>query len=271
MHPIEHLRFVARATGADAGLLVQEAAQALAVFDRDPAALVTACRRLLTRQPGVGPLWWMASRLVTAGDARDAARSVVDDLADDRTARELSHALPGGATVAIAGWPDLAVAALRRRGDVSVVVVDVEGQGHGAVRSLERVDVEAEAVDAARLAGVVEGADVVLVEAGAVGSAGALTDIGSLSLAAVARATGTPVWLVAGMGRALPDVVWNELVDRVVDPDALPWTADHEVVGLGLVDRVVGWSGPVDPDGVGTLLAGAGVVPSAPELLVPLR
>lgn len=271
MHPIEHLRFVARAAGADAGLLVQEAAQALAVFDRDPPALVTACRRLLTRQPGVGPLWWMTSRLVTAPDARRAAREVVDDLGEDRTARELAHALPDGATVAIAGWPDLAVAALRRRGDVRVLVVDVEGQGHGAVRSLERVDVEAEAVDAARLAGVVEAADVVVVEAAAVGGAAALTDVGSLSLAAVARATGTPVWLAAGLGRVVPEVVWNELIGRVIDPDELAWTTNHEVVSLGLVDRIVGWSGPTATDAVADLLTGPGAVPSAPELLVPLR
>ena len=42
VHPIEQLRYVARASGADAGLLVQEAASALGVFRHDRPGLVTA-------------------------------------------------------------------------------------------------------------------------------------------------------------------------------------------------------------------------------------
>ena len=47
MHPIERLRYVARAAGEGPGLLAGEAAGALAAFADDPQGLVTACRRLV--------------------------------------------------------------------------------------------------------------------------------------------------------------------------------------------------------------------------------
>ena len=106
MHPIEQLRYVARAGGADAGLLVQEAASALSVFDRDLGALLTACRRLLTRQPAVGPLWWMSSRLVTGADTRAEARAVVEALRSDRTGRELAASLPESLRDRFLGRPE---------------------------------------------------------------------------------------------------------------------------------------------------------------------
>ena len=66
MHPIERLRYVARASGADQAVLVRETAGALAAFADDPAGLVTACRRIVSRHPGSGPLWWLCSRVLTA-------------------------------------------------------------------------------------------------------------------------------------------------------------------------------------------------------------
>ena len=55
MHPIERLRMVARAAGEGPALVAQEAAGALVAFGDDPAGLVTACRRLVDRQPTSGP------------------------------------------------------------------------------------------------------------------------------------------------------------------------------------------------------------------------
>ena len=249
MHPIEQLRYVARASGADAGLLVSEAASALAVFGNDRPALATASRRLLTRQPAVGPLWWMCTRLSLADDVWAEARAVIDELRSDRTSRELAHALPDGATVVVAGWPDTVVDALPRRGDVFVLVIDVEGQGRPVVRRLERSDVEAEEVDAAHLAGAVAEADVVLMEGAAIGGAAALTDVGNLALAATARATGTPTWLVGGVGRQVPEPYWQAIVERVVDVDEPAWLAPFEVVSLGLIDQIVTAEGLIEPDG----------------------
>ncbi len=239
MHPIEQLRYVARASGADAGLLVQEAASALGVFRNDPPAMVTAARRLLTRQPAVGPLWWMCSRLTMSDDPWAEARDIVEEIRSDRTDRELAHAIPDGATVAFSGWPDTIVASLPRRGDVFALVIDVEGQGSSVVRRLERSEVEAEEVDAARIAGAVEDADVVLIEAAAAGPAAALADVGNLALAAVAKALGKPTWLVAGVGRRVPEAYWQAIAERTSDPDIPPWIAPFEVVSMGLIDRVV--------------------------------
>jgi hypothetical protein len=265
MHPIEQLRYVARATGADAGLLVEEAASALSVFGRDPAAMLTASRRLLTRQPAVGPLWWMCARMVTASDARAVARAIGQELRADRTGRHLVDHLPDGATVAVAGWPDLTVAALPRRGDLRVLVVDVEGQGPAVVRRLERHDVEAEDVDPAKIGGIVEESDVIIVEAGAAGAAAALVDAGSVPLAATARALGKPVWLATGVGRRVLERYWQAIVERIDEPDLPRFLAPFEVLSLGLVDRVVTPDGPVP---VGDLQPPD--MPLAPELLVEL-
>ncbi|MGI9595473.1 MAG: hypothetical protein ACR2QK_04900 [Acidimicrobiales bacterium] len=265
MHPIEQLRYVARASGADGGLLVQEAASALSVFSRDPGAMLTACRRLLTRQPAVGPLWWMCARMVTCGDARSEARSIIDDLHEDRTGRELAHGIPDGSTVAISGWPDITVAALPRRGDVRVLVVDVEGQGASVVRRLDRHDIDAEDVDAAKMAGIVEESDVIVIEAAATGSAAALVDVGSVSLAATAKALRKPVWLVVGVGRNLLEPYWQAIVERVDEPDLPAFLAPHEILSFGLVDRIITTDGPVPvADGVSPDM------PLAPELLVEL-
>lgn len=264
MHPIEQLRYVARATGADAGLLVQEAAGALRVFADDPAGLLTAARRLLSRQPGVGPLWWLCARLVAAPDTWTESRAALEALATDRTGRELAAALPDGAVVLIVGWPDQVVGALPRRGDVTTLVVDVEGQGRSVARRLERAEVDCEVVDASQLAGALDEADVVVLEAAAVGDAAALVGQGSLPAAATARAMGVPVWLVSGVGRRLPEPYWQAIVERT-DPTGPRWLADTEVLGLGLVDRVVTSDGVVDvahrpgPD-----------CPVAPELLTSL-
>ncbi len=262
MHPIEQLRYVARASGADAGLLVEEAASALGVFDRDPAGLVTGCRRLLTRQPAVGPLWWMASRMVTTSDPRAEAREIVRELRDDATVRELAHALPDGATVLVVGWPGQVLSALPRRGDANVLVLDVEGQGGAVVRRLERADMVAEDIDPARVAGAIEAADLVVLEAAVLGAGAALVDVGNVAAAAVAHASATPVWLVAGVGRQLPEPYFQEIVQRLDADDDLPWLAPNEILALGLVDRVIGPDGPGRPDDLG-----APSCPMATELL----
>ena len=143
MHPIEHLRYVARATGADATLLTQEAASALSVFARDPHALLTGARSLLAKQAAVGPVWWMCSRLLVDSDARDAARHITRELQDDPTPGALDEAIVDGATIVISGWPDVTLHALVDRPDLQVLVIDVEGQGHSTVRRLDRHDVDA--------------------------------------------------------------------------------------------------------------------------------
>jgi hypothetical protein len=263
VHPIEQLRFVARATGADAGLLVQEAAGALRVFAHDPAGLLTAARRLLWRQPGVGPLWWLCARLVTAADPAAEARVALGELARDRTGRELAAHLPEAAVVALVGYPDQAVEALPRRGDLTVLAVDA-GHGVAAARRLARAGVDVEVVEPRHLAGVVGAADVVVLEAGAAGDGAALVEPGSVPLAATARVAGVPVWLVTGVGRRLPEPYWQAVARRST-PRGRPWPADHEVLDLGLVDQFATADGVVDASA-----RPAPGCPFAPELLAPL-
>lgn len=240
MHPIEHLRYVARATGADATLLTQEAASALAVFANDPHALLTGAKSLLAKQAAVGPVWWMCSRLLIDADARDAARQVARELQDDPTPRAIDDALADGTTIVISGWPDVTLRALIDRPDLHVLVIDVEGQGHSTVRRLDRFDVEAEAVDPAHLAGAVAEADVAIVEVGALGETAGLTDVGGFSLAAVAKASATPTWLVAGVGREIPEAYFKEIVQRVAEPDLPAFCESFEIVSRSMFTRTFG-------------------------------
>ena len=59
---------------------------------------------------------------------------------------ELAHCLPDEATIVVLGWPELIGAALPRRGDLEVLVVDVHQEGGGLVMQL--VDADVNALDA---------------------------------------------------------------------------------------------------------------------------
>ena len=244
MHPIERLRYVARASGAPQGALVQETAMALSSFGSDPQGLVTACRRIVWRQPSSGPLVWFCARVLTAGDAASEIWEAAGQVQADRTAAELAHALPDDATITVLGWPDEISEALPRRGDVEVLAVDTRGEASGLVSQLWRADVEASDVPQAGLGAAVASASLVLLESTAVGPEEFLAVSGSRAAAAVARAAGIPIWLVAGVGRLLPGRMWDGLRGRV-EPDD-PWDADDEFVPLDLVDRIVGPNG-VEP------------------------
>jgi hypothetical protein len=246
VHPIERLRYVARASGADQAILVRETASALAAFTDDPAGLVTACRRIVARHPGSGPLWWLCSRVLTATEPMREAWRATDELEEDRTAQALAHAIPDDATVCVLGWPDLVADALRRRGDLDVLVVDALGEGSGLVRVLERAEVAVTEVPVTGTAAAAAEADLVLLEAAAVGPDSALAVSSSRAAAAVARTSETAVWLTAGVGRLVPARIWECMVQRL-DAACEPWDADEELVPLDLVDKIVGPDGPEDP------------------------
>jgi hypothetical protein len=248
VHPIERLRYVARASGADQTLLVRETAHALAAFHDDPPGLVAACRRIVDRHPTSGPLWWLCARVLTAPNGEREAWQAVDEIEADATATELAHALPDGATVCVVGWPELAGDALPRRGDVEVLAVDALGEGSGLVRRLMHAGVDAVDVPTSGLGAAVAVADVLLLEAVALGPAGFVGVSGSLAAAAVARHAAVPVWVVAGVGRLLPARMWEALAGRLATRAGDPWDLDEEVVPLALVDRVCGSSGLEAPE-----------------------
>ena len=139
MHPIERLRIVARASGEGPGLLGAEAAGALAAFGADPAGLVTACRRMVDRQPTSGPFWWLCARVLAAGDPVDEAwRSAEEMRRGPHAADADPWPCPRPRPSAVLGWPERLGAALTRRGDVEVLVVDVLGEGSGSCGALQR-------------------------------------------------------------------------------------------------------------------------------------
>ena len=252
---------VARAAGEGPALLAQEAAGALAAFGDDPAGLVTACRRLVDRQPTSGPFWWLSARVLAAGDPVDEAWRSADELHADRTPLTLSSLLPEGEVVTVLGWPEQVGAALYRRGDTEVLIVDVFGEGHGLARRLRAADIDATLVPESGLGAAVSSSTMVLLEAGALGPSGFVATPGSHAAAAVAAHLAKPVWVVAGVGRVLPGPLWSALLRRIRDDD--PWDAAEEVVPLDLVDRVVRPDGLLAP---ADALTRAGC-PVAPELM----
>jgi hypothetical protein len=244
MHPIERLRYVARASGVPQSILVREAAGALLSFSREPHGLVTACRRMISRQPGSGPLLWLASRVLSSGDPGSELRACLDQLDTDQTARELRYALPDGASVAVLGWPEAAGKALPARGDLEVLVIDVLGEGSGLVQQLWDDDVDAADVTVGGLGAAVAEADLLLLESPAIGPDEFLAVAGTRAAAAVAAHQGIPIWLVGGVGRQLPAPLWGALRDQVAHDE--PWEYDEELVPLDLVTHVVGPDGPLE-------------------------
>lgn len=240
MHPIERLRYVARAVGAPGDSVLREAASSLAGFADDPAALVTACRRLVDRHPANGSIWWLAARVLTALDPVAEAAACVERFDADPTLRQFADALPDDAEVAVVGWPPRLSEAFGRRGDVRVRVIDVEGDGPGFVRLLEDVDVGAVDIDVTGMGGAVATADLVVVEASAIGPEVAVAPSGSWPLASLARTSQVPVWLVGGVGCRIGAGTWPALFDRLVGGATAPWEGGVDRLPLDLVDRVFG-------------------------------
>lgn len=267
MHPIEHLRYVARARGADPTSLVEETAHALGSLRFDPSGLVVACRRIVERHPFTGALWWLCANVATSAEPFEAVWELADEIRSDSTGAELAAALPDDAVVATIGDPDVAGDGLIRRGDVRVLALDAGHTATSFVRRLERYDVDVDAVDAGMAGVVSHHADVVLIEALAVDADRAVVPAGSSTLAAAAQTWGTEVWLLAGVGRRLPAGFVDAMVAKV---DALveevdPWDLDVEVVPTSMCTHVVGPHGKV-PMGPPAIVAEC---PMAPELLRP--
>ena len=124
-----------------------------------------------------------------------------------------------------------------------MLAVDALGEGSGLVRRLQYAGIDAVDVPTSGLGAAVASADVLLLEAVALGPTGFVAVSGSLAAATVARHAGVPVWLVAGVGRLLPARMWDALSGRLAGVPVEPWDLDEEVVPLALVDRVCGPGG----------------------------
>ena len=241
VHPIERLRYVARAGAVPVGPLVRESAAALSSFAEDPKGLLTSCRRLLDRRRDCGPLVWLAARMLSAMDPRAEAAKVVSELDADPTGRVLESgldSLAAGSTVLAVGELGAFEAALHDRPDL---------------RWTEPDDSLAAAT-----------ADLVLIASDCAGPSQALVVTEAVAAAGTARDRGTPVWLIAGVGRILPARMWDLLSDR-------HQPGDPSMGGLAVLDlhRLV--TQVVTPSGLRTPAeaARASDCPVVPELFTP--
>lgn len=262
MHPIERLRYVARASGLAQSVLVHETARALMSFASQPQELVTACRRMIERQPTSGPLLWLASRVLVAVDPAAELRRSLEEFDMDQTGVQLRDALPAEQTVALVGWPEVAVDVIPARDDIQVLVIDVFGENSSLLQQLRSADIDAVEVPLIGLGTAVAASDLVLLQSSAVGPDACLAVAGSKAAAAVARHSEIPVWLVGGVGRLLPLPLW-ELLLRQAAPGG-SWDADDEILPLDLVTHVVGGDGL---ESVAAALEGLDF-PVAAELLI---
>lgn len=251
VHPIEHLRYVARAHGVDPAALVEETAHALGSLHFDPAGLVVACRRIVERHPFTGPLWWLCANVTTSAEPFEAVWELAEQIRSDRTASELAAELPDESTVVTIGDPSVIGHGLARRGDVRVLALDIDHSATSFVRRLERYDVDYEPVDAGAAGAATRVADVVLIEAMAMDESQVVVPSGSSTIAAAASAWGTPVWLVAGLGRRLPTAFVDAMAARRAELAAEidDWSIDVEILPTRFVTDVVGPHGkmPMGP------------------------
>ena len=247
MHPIEHLRYVARATGADPVSLVSETAQALRGLRSEPAGLVLAARRIVERHPTCAPLWWLCASVLAAGEPFEKARELSAQIDADETTNHLVDALPADATVCIVGWNPTALEALARRGDCRAIIVDSFGTGDAAVNALERLDIDVQGVTLEHAAIGVQMSDVVIVDALGCGGAEVLSVGGSHAVAAIAYCENKSAWTVTRRGTRLPIELWTAMKLANRDADA-SWRSVVDVIHRQLLGRIIGPTGVSDID-----------------------
>jgi hypothetical protein len=270
MHPIEHLRYVARATGADPVSLVSETAQALRGLRSEPAGLVLAARRIVERHPTCAPLWWLCASVLAAGEPFEKARELSAQIDADETTNHLVDALPADATVCIVGWNPTALEALARRGDCRAIIVDSFGTGDAAVNALERLDIDVQGVTLEHAAIAVQMSDVVIIDALGCGGTEVLSVGGSHAVAALAYCENKSAWTVTRRGTRLPIELWTAMKLANRDADA-PWRSDVDVIPRQLLGRLIGPTGISEGD-VNTAQNKAqnfvGECPASTEMLV---
>ena len=209
MHPIERLRWIARADGDSASLLAAEAAWTLGELAvTEPAALLTAARRLLDRHPSSGPLWWVAARLVAAEDAYEEAAQIAGLLHHDPTGERLAELLRANVAprevVVVAPPPDLSPDAFTRTRPYSVRLVDEARRLTSHMQNLSSTTEDVTGWSPEEAAGATRDASVVLVEVLAASAELALVEPAASSVIDAAVSAGVPAWAIVGVGRALP-------------------------------------------------------------------
>ncbi|MCU1456028.1 MAG: hypothetical protein JWL73_120 [Actinomycetia bacterium] len=264
MQPFERMRALARWSGHDGRTLASEAADCLAGFADDPAGLVVASRRLLVHRPTSAPLWWLCSRVVCAPDPAEAAWESWKRLVEDPTPGRLAALLPfpHDDVVAVLGWPEQTAEAIETRPDLDAVAVRRSDDHHMAA-DMRRSDAVVRAVSEVELLAL-EPSHLIVEVLGA-GNGQALVPYGTAEILESIRLDGREdcaLWFVAGVGRVLPDRLFDAMVGHIGGADRLP-AHDLELLPLDTAVRIAGPTGLSDP----ATLAGRADCPVAPELL----
>ena len=239
MHPIEHLRYVARAHGADPVSLVRETVAALSGLGHEPAGIVLAARRIVQRHPTCGPMWWLCSHVLGSLDPFEAMRDCEEEIKNDATIKLLRDAVPEDAVVCVVGWPTATLHALASRGDLKLMVVESRGDGDAAVERLVAMGTDATLVQFEDISRVVNFCDVVVIEALATGPSDVLSSSGSHAVAALGYVLQKPVWLVSPCGTRLPTALWSAMI-------AGGAVSDVDVLSSSLFSRVISKAGVSD-------------------------
>ncbi|HUF99733.1 MAG TPA: hypothetical protein VMM60_16520 [Ilumatobacter sp.] len=243
MHPIEHLRYIARARGVDSASLVRETAIALGSLRADPANLVIACRRIVERHVTVAPMWWLCAELLVAEAPDRLAWELADAIEADPTPDLISEALagewPGAARMLTVGYSDVLCAALIERADVNVWCADSGHSASSMLQRLERGGIDSEPVPADAIGNAVAAVDVVLIEALVAAPHRVLASAGTLAVASAAYVVGTPIWLVAPLGTRLPPQ-YVDAIANVAFGDVTVLDREFDELPTDMVSRVVG-------------------------------
>lgn len=211
VHPIERLRYVARAGDEEPVLLAEEAALGLGAMSFDRRALVPASRRLLEAHPSCGPLWWVVAHLLVADDVRAAVNQALDELALDPTPEELAAGFPAGAVIT-SGLGSISLSAVSLRPDIEVHLLGPHRSLRSALRSLDG-EVQASGFSPEEIDEALEDAQLVLVEALGAGPSGCILSESDARLVEEGAKAGLVIWAVVGAGRLLPHLLFEAMLE----------------------------------------------------------
>ncbi|MHB8244506.1 MAG: hypothetical protein ACYDGN_03985 [Acidimicrobiales bacterium] len=246
MHPIERLRWIARSDGESAVAVAAEAAWTLGELAADePAAVLTASRRLVERQPCCGPLWWACAHLIASEDPFATARRVSAELLSTEVADRVAEALKANFTssdVLCATPPTaLLLQALARHSSYQVRLVASYRVLRHEMRGVGELVNEVTGYELEEAGSALEAASVLLVEPSIASDEGLLVEASIARIVELANDLDVPVWALLGAGRLIPPRLARAASDLAgAELEALgPETVSAAVDDLGI--------GPVSP------------------------
>lgn len=265
MHPIERLRVLARDDEVPHAELAAETAGALAALGDDSRGMLAACRQMLARHPEAGPLWWACARMLSADDPEAEARAIRRNLADDAVGLSLALDLPQGIEVAIIGWSPLVNELAGRREDLKLNISWTGGLTFVEANldtfhdpSLETYDPDIDDrvfdLKSHELVRSVERCEVLLVDVWVAGDKAFFSSARNKEAMVAAHRCGTEAWAMVGVGRRLPEPLFevvrqrirttatprlvaadhtiNEYASRVIEPVSIPCPCPPELLHL---------------------------------------